>query len=276
MRSTIQFILRFRNLLLFLGLQVVAFIMLFRTQGFHQTVYMSATGDVVGAIQERRESVRTYLHLRESNEVLLSQIQALQQQLDASQRVPIDSLLEYADTLTKVQYGYTAARVVNLRTNRRNNLMTINKGSEHGITTSMGVVAGPGIAGVVKDVSDHYALVLPVINAEFRTSVRLKRNGTVGSLFWEGGDPSMAMVTDFPRHASPQVGDTLVTTSYSGYFPQDFLVGTVTDQPTKDDGNFLSFQIKLVTDFARLEFVQVVENRFGEERIRLESQIPIE
>ena len=70
MRNPVQFLLRFRYLFFFLALQAVAFAMLLRTQGHQQSVWMATTGDVVGSIQERRDNVRSYLHLREINEDL--------------------------------------------------------------------------------------------------------------------------------------------------------------------------------------------------------------
>ena len=271
MRNPIQFILKFRNTLFFLLLQVIALAMLVQTQGYHQTAYMRATGDMVGALQTRRDNIRSYLHLREVNEQLHADIQSLQDQLDASKHLTIDSLTTYSDTLLGLKYRYLGARVVNSRTNTRANLMTLDRGSSHGITPSMGVLAGNKVVGVVKDLSENYAIVLPVIHSDFEMSVRLKGSGAVGSLTWPGEDARFALVSDVPRHVEPQKGDTLITTAYSGYFPEQMLVGVVEEVGIQAGANFLELKIALATHFASLEHVQVVENLLSKERRDLEA-----
>ena len=125
MRNPVQFLLRFRYLFFFLALQAVAFAMLLCTQGHQQSVWMATTGDVVGSIQERRDNVRSYLHLRETNEDLHGQIVEMQASLPSSFIQLTDTLTVVEDSIMRQKYRYTSARVVNLRTNTRNNLMTL-------------------------------------------------------------------------------------------------------------------------------------------------------
>lgn len=272
MRNPVQFLLRFRYLFFFLALQAVAFAMLLHTQGHQQSVWMAATGDVVGSIQERRDNVRSYLHLRETNEDLHGQIVEMQASLPSSFIQLTDTLTVVEDSIMRQKYRYTSARVVNLRTNTRNNLMTLDRGLVHDINTRMGVVSGQKVVGVIKDVSDHYAIVLPVINTDFGLQVRHKRSGAVGNLKWTGDDPRTAVVRDIGRHVHPEPGDTLVTNAYSNYFPENMIVATVKQVDPRSDANFLDLTVELATDFNRLEYVEVVENMLSTERRALEAK----
>jgi rod shape-determining protein MreC len=215
--------------------------------------------------------VRSYLHLRETNESLHEQIVDLQKQLRSSSIPLTDTLAVREDTLLRQKYRYTAARVVNLRTNTRNNLITLNRGTTHGITTEMGVVHGRNVVGLVKDVSAHYAIVLPVINTRFGMSVRHKNSGQVGNLKWDGTNPRRAQVVEVARHVQAEPGDTLITTAYSNYFPENMIVATV-ESVDRSDANFLTLTVQLAADFGALERVEVVENLLSRERRQLELE----
>src|SRR5690606_30519538 len=111
--------------------------------------------------------------------------------------------------------------------NREKNFLILDRGKLSGVDADMGVISNGNLIGVVRSASDHYAVVMPIIHADFRASVKLKRSGVIGSLQWRGGDPRIADVVEIPKNIPVTVGDTILTSGYSTYHPAEIMVGTV-------------------------------------------------
>jgi rod shape-determining protein MreC len=186
----------------------------------------------------------------------------------------IDSALKkvVTDTIRKQQYTFLTARVVNNSINRRNNYLTLNKGSLQGVQAEMGVICPDGIVGIVKDVSEHFSSVISVLHKDSRISTKIKKNGYIGSLMWEGYNAGYAILKDIPKHVKLAVGDTLVTSQFSAIFPEGIMVGVI-DKFDSKPGDFYLIDVKLSTDFDNLSYVYLVTNVLKEEQKKLEEPL---
>ena len=165
------------------------------------------------------------------------------------------------------------ARVVNISVRRLDNYMAIDKGESSGVRTGMGVISGMGVVGIVCRTSKNYSLVLPVINSGSSVSCKIARTDYFGFLKWEGGDPLTAFMTDVPRHAEYEIGDTVVTSGHSTVFIEGIPVGTVASKDDSDDEMSFTLKIHLFTDFGRLNDVYVMAWPTREELKELEKDI---
>jgi rod shape-determining protein MreC len=136
----------------------------------------------------------------------------------------------------------------------------------------MAIIADGGVAGAVVGCSENFAMVMSLLNLDFRLSARIKSNGYFGSLSWDGKDYRKAILSDIPQHVTISIGDTIETTGYSAMFPEGVMVGTVIDF-RKPGSDFYSITILLKTDFRKLHFVDVVANKRKQEFVELENQI---
>ncbi|MDE6633980.1 MAG: rod shape-determining protein MreC, partial [Bacteroidaceae bacterium] len=116
-----------------------------------------------------------------------------------------------------------------------------------------------GVVGIVSQVGEHYAIVLPVLNSHSSISCRLKRTEYFGFLKWSGGSPLRAFMDDIPRHAEIKKGETVETSGLGSVFPAGIFVGKVRKIQNSDDGLSYKLEIGLGTDFARLREVAVIE-----------------
>ena len=66
------------------------------------------------------------------------------------------------------------------------------------------------------------------------------------------------------------VGDTIETTGYSAIFTEGIMVGTVSDFE-KPGGDFYKINILLITDFKKLDFVDIIGNMKKTEQLELEK-----
>jgi len=137
----------------------------------------------------------------------------------------------------------------------------------------MGVACGTGIVGVVYLVSDHYAVVIPALNAtSSRISCSIRNRNYFGYLHWPGGDPMTAYVEDIPRHAHFKKGEWIETSGYSSIFPHGVLVGKIEKVFNSSDGLSYKLQVRLSTDFSCLRDVVVIsDKRIGEQARLLEA-----
>ena len=112
----------------------------------------------------------------------------------------------------------------------------------------------------------------PVLNPHSRFSCKILNSNAAGILIWEGGDPRYAMLTEYPKYEDVQIGDTIVTTGFSDFFPEGIMVGTIEEYKSETDDNFNSLKVKLSTDFGSLKNVLLINNT-NEEIKELENKI---
>jgi len=172
-------------------------------------------------------------------------------------------------------YTFTAAKVTSNSTNRNNNSLTINRGANHGIKRSMGIVGtgSNGIIGIVKNTTANYARVLPILHSQSKISSSIKRNNFFGSLIWKGGDPTKVNLVDIPKHAKLIKGDTIQTSGYSSIFPEGIMIGTIDTFWLQEGTNFYEIKVNLSNDLSKVKYVYVVENLMKSELEALEKEV---
>ena len=128
-----------------------------------------------------------------------------------------------------------------------------------------------GVVGIIYLTGANHSIVLPVLNSQSNISCKIKRTSYFGILKWEGGSSQYAYVKDMPRHSEFTLGDTIVTSGYSAVFPAGIPVGIIDDMKDSHDGLSYLLKVKLFTDFAKLNDVQVISSTTGTEQVHLED-----
>ena len=263
MRNLLNFLLKYNHWFLFILLEVISFVLLFRFNHYQHSVYFSSANAVAGKVYEVSGGITSYFHLKSVNEDLLDRIMELEQQNhnleDALGRHLSDSTeLNSIRNLPNTDYQVFKARVINNSLNLVDNYITLNRGSKDGIRPEMGVVDGNGVVGIVYDTSSHYSRVISVLNSKSSISCKIVGSEYFGYLKWEYGDSRYAYLKDLPRHAEFNLGDTVVTSGYSTVFPEGIMIGTVDDMADSNDGLSYLLKVKLATDFGKVSEVRVI------------------
>lgn len=254
----------------FLALEAASLAMLFRFNTYHNSVWTTQTNAVAGRVLEWESEFHSYLQLKEINEQLTYENQVLQY----NNQVLRDELAEathdtsYVESLMQEHLqgmNCIPARVINNSVRMKDNIITLNKGALDGVHEEMGVVCGTGIVGIVCQVSDHFSLVLPVLNSKSNISCRLRETDYFGSLKWKGGSVLDAYIDDIPRHARFRVGDIVETSGYSSVFPPGIFVGKVSEVLNSPDGLSYELKVRLSCDLAVLRDVNIIDNPYKEE-----------
>ncbi len=256
MNQLIQFLLRNRFFFLFLFLELISIGLIVNTRSFHRTVYVNASNNFTGGIQEASTSVGNYFRLRKINQRLAEENEQLRQQL-------INSRADIPETAPDSALAYVTevAEVINNSIFNFHNSMTINKGASHGLERDMGVVNDQGIVGKIDQVGRNYSTVTSVLNTDYLISAKLGRLGPLCTVKWAGDDPTEANVLYIPRHRNPQVGDTLFTSGFNAIFPEEIPIGVVKEVKLGEDKSFFDITINLTVDFGSLKYVYVITNK---------------
>lgn len=265
MRNLLAFLAKYNHWFVFILLEVICFVLLFRFNNFQGSVYFSSANAVAGKVYEYNSSVTTFFNMSQSNKKLSERNLILEQQVRAlTQYIAThhgDSLaMEQCQKQALAGFKLIPAKVIQSTINREDNLITIDKGKADGIHEDMGVACGTGVVGVVYMASDHYSIVLPVINVNSNISVMIRKRGYFGFLHWKGTPSDIAYVDDVPRHARFALGDYVVTNGYSSIFPPGIMVGKILHVFNSSDGLSYRVQLRLSTDFSKLRHVCVIDN----------------
>lgn len=278
MRNLLNFLLKYNYWFLFVLLEVICFVLLFRFNNYQQSVFFTSANVVAGKVYEVSGGISSYFHLKSVNEDLLDRNMVLEQQITNLENVlrdhRVDSITMHSiRTLEQEDYQIYKAHVIRNSLNRADNYITLDQGSSSGIRPEMGVVDGNGVVGIVYKTSPSYSLVISVLNSKSSISCKIVGSEYFGYLKWEYGDSRYAYLKDLPRHAEFNLGDTVVTSGYSTVFPAGVMVGTVDDMADSNDGLSYLLKIKLATDFGKLGNVRVISRNGQEEQKELENRV---
>ena len=249
MQSLLKILLRYSNFLVFLALEVAAFLLIHLNNAYPRSSLLSTANNVVAWQHEQISEISGYFSLRTQNEQLAQENAELRNRLSSMDSAKVEDAMHYS-----------AAKVVHLTTDKLHNYITINRGSKDGIVKGQGVLNGDGVVGIVRTVGRNYSVVLPIINTHTNLSCRFAKNDYIGTLQWDGKDCRFAQLADVAAHMVVNNGDTIVTSGLSPVFPEGVPVGIVESSVLKEGDSYYTIQVRLHTNFKRLKYVEVVQN----------------
>lgn len=279
MNSIFQFLYKHLHWLVFVVLEIVCFVLLFSFNGFQGSIYLSTANAVSARLMVGKSRVASYFALDQTNEALAMQNAILQQRVTELEQMlgqfRLDSLSE-AEAIDKVRrmgFRISPVRIVDNSINKTDNFITIDKGSVDGLVPDMGVIDCAGTLGVVYKCSQHYSLVMPLLNSKSSLSCKVLGGDSFGFLKWEGGDARYAMLYDLPRYAEVQIGDTIVTSGHSVSFPEGIMVGRVAEMFPSSDGLYVTLKVLLSAGFDQLGHAFVVSKMDADELVALKEEL---
>lgn len=286
MRNLLNFLIKISPLLLFLAFETVAVVLMVQRSRYHSYAIISTSNVVSGGILEASNSVTSYFSLSSVNERLAlenSVVRNENEQLKSiiteyediiSQILPVDSSVIKSDTLQVITH--IPAKVIENSVNKLDNYITLDKGSEDGIKPDMGVICDQGVVGIISTVSKHFSVVLPILNSKSHISCRLDSSRTIGSVVWNGLNPSYASLMEIPRHVFVTKGEKIYTSGFSYIFPEGIPVGVVEEAELKESDSFYKIKVSLSTSFYTLSHVDVISFAEKEELDELKSIISVD
>lgn len=272
MRNLVEFITKNYFFFLFLLLETFCVYLVVQNNKFQRASFVNSSNKLSASVLSTSENVQHYFYLKTENERLAKENAELHSHDLLSFSKLINGQYIVNDTVYKQKYTYTNATVVNNSTNRRNNYLTLDKGSKQGITNKMGVISSLGVVGIVENVSENFCTVKSLLHSNTIINSKLKKDGSFGPLNWDGESFEFATLNDIPTHVRLFKGDTIVTSQYTKMFPENIMIGTVDSYYRESTKPFYTVKVKLSTDFKKLVHVYIVDNKLRAEQEELEKK----
>jgi rod shape-determining protein MreC len=206
---------------------------------------------------EKQGLIQKVKDLEAENDRLKLENQALREETDELLR--LRSLVNFTDTHDQM-FSFTAARVIARSPNNWCKILTINRGSEHGIRKDMAVISPDGLVGRIGSVSQKSSQVYLITDREVAVGAILQRTRETSGIVEGKGESYQLWMKNIPYYSDIRKGDRVITSGLSEYYPKGILIGTVKQTKKEPGGLLLSAIITPGVDFSKLEEVLVVTN----------------
>lgn len=128
--------------------------------------------------------------------------------------------------------------------------MVIDRGYEDGVVANSACISFQGLVGVVSTVGPRTSEVLPITNPSINVSCVTWPSGAAGILESTAEGELRLVHVDLAGGAG--TGDQVLTSRFSGIYPDGLLVGTVTGISSGEPGLALELTVEPSVDFSRL------------------------
>ncbi|MBI3220612.1 MAG: rod shape-determining protein MreC [Bacteroidetes bacterium] len=271
MERLFKFVYKYRAFFTFLLLELFCAWLVVENNQYQSTRYFNSSNQIAANIISTSQSIKEYFSLRDINTQLANENASLRKKLDDRNQVIEEIGLSQLKNVAIVnRFEYISAKVINNSTSQYKNFITINKGIDSGLQPGMAVISVQGAIGKVKSVSSHHSVLISLLNIDDQVSSKIKRTGHFGTVQWDGTDPRVIDLRYIPRHVSPLVGDTIVTSGYNAVFPEGILIGIIKEVKLSEESPFHQIKVELSQDFGKLAFVEVVKSNLKAEQDSVE------
>lgn len=271
MRNVFLFLRRYSVFIIFLVMQIVALVMLFTDNRFHNTVFGMVSNEVSGNINKRVNRAEEFFSLSEQNKNLREQNAFLLSMMPSGVLLPDSSYQLVTDTVkldslkAYRQYQHLSAKIISNSVFLQQNYIMLHRGSAQGVAPNMAVIGMDGIMGTVVHVSENMSIVMSLLNRQSKVIATLKKGSGLGELSWDGKDPRYLVLTKIPKTVVVKKGDTVVSSPYSDKFPPGLTIGTVYKVEQDQETNTYILLVKTAVDFYNVQHAYVVKNLLQEE-----------
>lgn len=275
MFNLIQLFLRLSGFFVFLLLEIICFTLVVKYNQAQKGIYTNSVNVGTGLLHKASANFKHYFSLDDENYRLARENAKL---LETMYNLGIDTL-ETIDTIyfenNTPHYIFQVAKVIKNSVNNHHNYIVLDKGSDDGIIPHSGIVTNNGVVGIVRKVSKRFSVAMSLLHRQTRISAKIKGSNFPGSIAWDEreNNTQMLSLSDIPKHAKVEVGDTVVTSGFSTIFPEGIMIGTVESTELKPGKYALDISVSSKLDMANIQYVYIVKNLFKKEQEDLEQAV---
>ena len=215
---------------------------------------------VAGAVNGFTSVFTEYDDLKKENEELrakVAELEAAQSDVEVL-REQNAWLMQYLDLKTQTpSMLLTDATVIARESGSYATVLTVNKGSLHGLLRQMPVITEEGVFGYVSECGLNWAKVVSIIETASSVGVYTERTGVTGVV---EGDTSLrengyCVMTYIPAGADVRVGDRVLTSGGNSVYPSGLPVGEIVSITADETTRTLRAVIKPTIDFTEIDNV---------------------
>ena len=204
--------------------------------------------------------------LTEQNEALKQENAALKEQISQSGLVEKenDRLRDYLSMKSEYpSFSFEEGMVIGREASNYVTVLTLNRGTIHGVEENMPVVTKEGIVGCVSEVGLTWCKVSTILETARSVGVYLPRNGASGIL---SGDYSMrgdglcklTFVEVDAKNADVQPGDAVYSSGMGSVYPPDLKVGEIVSVEIDNVSRTLIASVKPTVNFSEPDYMMII------------------
>ena len=185
----------------------------------------------------------------------------LENQILSSNELENKRLREFLDFKAKRDYNFIGSDVISKGTSSNLNAFFINQGSNSGVKKNDPVLSSKGVVGKIIAVSDDHSSVQLISDGNFRLSVKIMPSESEGIMRWKNNQ--ICEIFEVKKTAEVNIGDIVLTSDLSSYFPPNLPVGEVVSIYDKSDSFNKIVRLELYADLSTINqlFIIIDENR---------------
>lgn len=154
-----------------------------------------------------------------------------------------------------IDYTFLDATIVGREAGSYATVITLNRGTVHGVEEGMPVITENGVFGYVKEVSYMSCKVVSIVETATAVGAFVERSGVTGLV--EGDyslrEDGLVIMRDLPQHADIVEGDLVHTGGTGSVYPRGLLVGTVVSLTPDPYSRTLTAVIKPAEDLLAVD-----------------------
>ena len=194
-----------------------------------------------------------YDALQKENEELRATIESMENQLAEDEVLREENawLREFLDLSTKnPDFELSDADVISFEAGNYSSVLTLNKGTVHGIKKNRPVISSKGVIGYVSEVGLDWCRVTGIVESTSKVSVYTDRTGVIGTV---EGDPVLRADGKCVMHYGPdsdiKPGDRVYTSGTGDIYPDGLLIGKVVSVEADEATRLLVATVEPAVDF---------------------------
>ena len=154
MQNLLEFLQKYHHWFLFVLLEIVSLVLLFRYNSYQGSAWLSSANAVAGHVNSERARVESFFSLTKVNKDLTLRNFYLERQVTQLRKLYAEltgdtTAAERQELQMLSHYELIPAKVVTNELNRPDNLMTIDRGAADGVEVGMGVACGQGMLALL-------------------------------------------------------------------------------------------------------------------------------
>jgi rod shape-determining protein MreC len=266
---------RFQNLVSFLLVVITLIGLILHRAGLLQPVegllirgmvpLQEGISHVSAQIGELTQTARDLRDLRQRNEELKAENARLLLENVQLREVGVEAALlrdllnfRQANPSFDIQGAHVVGRQIGQDPSNLERYITLDVGSEAGISRNMPVTTDRGLVGRISEVGEGWSRVLLI--TDLSSSVNALTQSSRASGLIQGQPDSSLIMRAIPQEDTVSVGDTVFTSGLGGNFPRQILIGQITEVERKDYELYQTAIVQPTVDFDHLEVVLIITN----------------
>ena len=157
---------------------------------------------------------------------------------------------EFLNFKKRENINFVGADVISKGVTANMSSLLINRGFEDGIVKNLPVLSSKGVVGKITAVSDFSSEVQLISDVNFRLSVKIAPDEVEGIMRWTGED--LCEIAELKKISDIEIGDIVLTSNLSIYFPPNLPVGEVVSIFEKSDSSNRVVTMKLFSDLSNI------------------------